>query len=433
MRKLLVIAMILFLTVNVNGYTRTPIVADSLTRSPLANASVFDNKGKFIGMSNADGSITCAASTDYPITIRYMGYHEKTVAYDHASVIYLNENITQLPEVVVESKQTKILHILAYVREYSTLASYTDTVTLFREKMVDYMLPGTTKTKFKGWNTPRVLSSKSYYQFTNAKGLDSVSDRCNQHFTWSDWVGIIPDRQLPAKLRGRTNAADTLYGRYVPAEIWNKSDGNVTVDIDVMADTTSREWVPDLSSFFSKDNIDFEEFRMRLNYNDVSGDYITTLDLTGYSFSIESRGRGHGMFQFNRYDEPFFVTTYTEVYILDKEYITVKEAKKWDKNKIDAGKIQIYEPENAPELHPTVQALVDRVNKVDSVAVRLTLTPDYRLAGRNIKKQNFSFGHRALSLLKDLLGITSYKFHRNTKKKWNEFKRGQIQNNNGSF
>lgn len=34
------------------------------------------------------------------------------------------------------------------------------------------------------------------------------------------------------------------------------------------------------------------------------------------------------MFRFNRNDEPFFVNTFAEVYILDKEYITVKEARR---------------------------------------------------------------------------------------------------------
>lgn len=51
---------------------------------------------------------------------------------------------------------------------------------------------------------------------------------------------------------------------------------------------------------------------------------MSNKDLTGYSFNIESRGRGHDMFRFNNIDEPFFVTTYGEVYMIDKEYITVK-------------------------------------------------------------------------------------------------------------
>ncbi len=90
-------------------------------------------------------------------------------------------DMTELSEVLVLSKKHKLLHMLAYVREYSILTTYTDTVFLFREKMVDYMLP-VSGAKFKGWSRPRVLTSRSYYQFKDSRGLDSVSDVSNHHF-----------------------------------------------------------------------------------------------------------------------------------------------------------------------------------------------------------------------------------------------------------
>ena len=62
---------------------------------------------------------------------------------------------------MVESRQQKVMHMLAYVREYSTLTTYTDTVFLFREKMVDFMLNTDPKVKFQGWSYPRILKSSS--------------------------------------------------------------------------------------------------------------------------------------------------------------------------------------------------------------------------------------------------------------------------------
>lgn len=50
-------------------------------------------------------------------------------------------SVTELPEVLVESPKRNMLHVMAYVREYSNLTTYSDTVILFREKMVDFMLP----------------------------------------------------------------------------------------------------------------------------------------------------------------------------------------------------------------------------------------------------------------------------------------------------
>ncbi|MCM1356686.1 MAG: carboxypeptidase-like regulatory domain-containing protein [Staphylococcus sp.] len=405
------------------------VVADSLTRSPLANASVFDSKGKFIGTGNIAGVVSCASETDYPLTIRYMGFHERLVPEVTADTVFLRENISELPEVVVEAKQKKMLHILAYVREYSTLATYTDTVAMFREKMVDFMLPSAPGTSVKGWRLPRVLNSKSYYHFTNADGLDSVSDRCNHHFSWTDWIGIPPVAAIPQSLVGIVSGMDTIHGKYSAAEIWYRNGDRMSIDVDVIADTISRRWAPNASSFFKNDNVSFERFGLRFNYGDVVSDRIGALDLTGYSFNIESRGRGHGMFQFHRYDRPFFVTTYTEVYILDKEYISVKEAKKWQNRKFDSDAIAIYEPMEAPELQPSVLALIDRVKGIDSDHVRLSLAPDYRLKSRNVVKRNFHIGRRALFVLKQVTGITYFKSHKNFNRRWKQFTREQINRN----
>ena len=59
-------------------------------------------------------------------------------------------NVTDLPEVVVESRQNKALHMLAYIREYSTLTTSSDTIFLFREKMADFMTGPGEKSRFRG-------------------------------------------------------------------------------------------------------------------------------------------------------------------------------------------------------------------------------------------------------------------------------------------
>ncbi|MFG6396176.1 MAG: hypothetical protein K1V89_02400, partial [Muribaculaceae bacterium] len=154
------------------------------------------------------------------------------------------------------------------------------------------------------------------------------------------------------------------------------------------------------------------------------------MDMAGYSFNIESNGRGHEMFMFNRVDEPFFVSTYAEVYMVDKEYITVKEAKKWERLKIDTDAIGIYEPADAPDLQPSIMHLVERVNHVDHDRTRLSLAPDQSLVGREVKKQHF--GDRVLQLFKTATGISRYKMNRNMNRHWKEFKKDRIERNKGN-
>lgn len=415
-----VIAIVLSV-INVAGQGRSAVVADSVSGMPLQSASVFDSRGKVLGMSDAKGRLPYIPADAYPVTVRFLGYNERTVYDAAADTVFLTENIAELPEMVVESRRHKVMHMLAYVREYSTMTTYTDTVFLFREKMVDFMLTPDDKVKFKGWSRPRVLTCKSYYRFTDNMGLDSVSDVSRHHFSWSDWIGAAPAATMPEALIGADCAADTLRGRYSPAEIWTRRGDRVSVDVNVLADTVVRRWVPDLSGFFRHD-LDFEQFKLHYNFGNVSGEQVNPMDLTAYSYNIESNGRGHSMFRFNRVDEPFFVSTYAEVYIVDKEFITVKEARKWDKRKFDFDKIGIYEPMDAPELQPSILELISRVDGIDRQQIRLEVVPDERLVAKFDGSRNFKVGQRALFMLKQLTGISYYKSHKNFNKKWKEVK-----------
>ncbi len=337
------------------------------------------------------------------------------------------ERTRKLPEVVVESRQNKLLHMLAYVREYSTLSTYTDTVILFREKMVDYMLPARRKSKFKGWTYPRILNAKSYYRFINSSGLDSVSDRCNHHFSWADWVGVAPESAIPGRLVGADVDTDTVIGKYSPVEIWLRDEDRMRLDVDVLADNGGRKWVPNLSLFF-RDGIDFERFCIRFDFENVAGRNVAPVDLAGYSFNIESKGRGHPMFMFNRFDEPYFVTTRAEVYFIDKEYVTAKEAKKWERCEfLGDDDLAMFEPADAPELDADIRNLIDRVNSVDHTLTRLSFTPDRRLVGRRVEK--VSVGQAILSRIKQMFGLDSFIGERKRNKGWREFRRRQIDRN----
>lgn len=132
-------------------------------------------------------------------------------------------------------------------------------------------------------------------------------------------------------------------GKYSPAIIWRKNQDAVTVDVNVLADSIGRRWVPELSEFFRK-SVEFDRLRLSYRYDNIVSDRISPLDLSGYSCEIESTGRGHGMFRFNRKDEPFFVTTSVGVYVLDREYISVGEARRWERYNFDRADIEIVEP-----------------------------------------------------------------------------------------
>ncbi|MGN0236801.1 MAG: hypothetical protein ACI4AK_01740 [Lepagella sp.] len=429
-RTLILIMLMGVVVIDLLGSPQRMVVADSLTRQPLPSATVFDSHGNTIGISDAKGRLPAIKSEHYPVTVRYLGYRETEVSDSGLDTIFMAEVATELPEVTVEDRRARVLHVLAYVREYSSLTTYFDTIFLFREKMVDYMITPDRRVKYKGWEDPRILKSRSYYRFTNTRGLDSVSDGCNHHFSWSDWVGISEAPEMPARIRGIGQKTETIYGKYSSTEVWTRSDDRVTVDVNVLADTLSQKWVPHLSTFF-REKMDFEDFRVRYNYDNVTGDTLRLTDLTGYSFNIASKGRGRNLFRFSRKDQQYFVNTYAEVYILDKEYITTKEAKQWEEGKIDTTEVEIIEPATAPALQPAIEALVARVDNIDHDGLRLGYAPDKRLMGKPRKKQNF--GQRALSMLKGVTGISYFQGKKMMKKEWNEFVKQQMEENNSHY
>lgn len=336
--------------------------------------------------------------------------------------------VTALPEVVVKSDKKKMLHIVAYMREYSSLTTYSDTVFLFREKLVDFMIPSERSKRSVGWTNPRVLNSKSYYHFSNSSGLDSVSDKCNFHFAWSDWMNIMPEFNMPSQLASRNTGTEIRYGRYSPMETWDKAGDCVRVDVDVLADITARDWVPQFEYFLKNKSVDFEYFRLSAEYENVLDRRVRPSDLTRYSISIDSRGRGHRLFRFNRHDEPYFVTTNTEVYILDKEYITAKESRQWENNKFNEEDIEIVAPPDAPAYGQEISELIARVENLDYTRIRLASQPDRRLMSKEREKLNF--GKQVLKRLKGIFGIDNISGKRKREKEWRVYRKNQLEKNN---
>jgi hypothetical protein len=203
----------------------------------------------------------------------------------------------------------------------------------------------------------------------------------------------------------------------------------VSVDVDVLANKTSRKWVPNLSIFF-KDNVDFDRFKIKFSYDNVIDNYVSPINLTGYSYQIESNGRGRDMILFHRKETPFSVSTYAEVYFIDKEFITVKEAREWEINRFDNDSIVIYKPAEVSELSPAILSLIDRVDHINIDKVRLGLPVDHNLAGCIGVNKNFQFGYRLLNMLKQLTGISLIRSKRKDFQQWNKFTKQQIHKNN---
>lgn len=319
---------------------------------------------------------------------------------------YSEMNLT-LPEVVFKPTDKQVLHLIGYVREYSSLSSYSDTVFLFREKTVDFMVPGNKCKKFKGWKLPRVLASRSYYRFSNSEGLDSVSDRYAAHFSWSDWIGISgKPLALPATITLNPLGTDTLHAKYAPSLIWTRNNDNVTLEVNVTADTLNYErWTPGLTPFVERGDANFERVKLKYNFIDVTDSSVGPGNIESFSYLLESSGRGEAMRGIRPTKRACFVDTYAEVFIVEREYLPVRQAKKWLNHPPKSSEIGIITSPDAPGLDEDIIALIDRVDNIDHDATRLILRPDERLVSNRLKPKKKTRVQRVLRKLKALMGM----------------------------
>lgn len=380
-----ILASVIFLTICLaaDAQTRQAVVVDSLSRRPLPRATVFDRGGKAIGITSDKGILPTIPAYAYPVTVRYLGYHPHVISSPAAGEIAMRENASRLAEIVVRPGKREMLHLLAYVREYSTFSSYGDTVRLFREKNVDFMIPVGKKTRYKGWASPRLLRSKSYYRFTDSTGLDSVSDYFYGNFSWTDWIGIVAREKIPAALAAKEAGTDTVMGRVSPAAVWRKNGESIRLDIDILSDSTCGKWVPSIP-WTLLGNLGFNRLEVGYLFDEVYSGQVSADNLSAMSAYIESTGRGAALNRFFHNAGTVYVETHAEVFFIDKEYISVKEARRWEKKKeeLEADEGEILTSDDIPLPDAATLALMDRVESIDHTATRLKIIPDQRLVGR---------------------------------------------------
>lgn len=401
--RLLLITLLFLAADTVCASVSPTIVVDADTGAALPKATVIDSDGRVAGICSDNGQIPALTPGDYPITIQYIGYEPVTILRPRAGQIAMHATPFSLQEIEIVSTKPQVLLIQGYLREYSTLTTSVGEVMMFREKSVDFMIPLEKTKKFAGWQHPRVLSSRSYYRFTNPEGLDSVSNTFSQHFSWSDWVGIFKTHRLPDSLIEKDNATDTVMGKYMPSQIWNKNNDFVTLDVDMLASRENLDLVPRMALFMGNGN-DFTRFSMKYQFSDVTTSRLTPDNLSQMSYNIESSRSGRDMHSLSFREQPLYVNTYAELYITDRRYISLGEARRLEKQPPTDDYAAIIPPAEAPSLPWAVEDLVDRVNNIDHDQRRGTAEADHRYIAKP-NKERFSIIGTAKKIAKRIASI----------------------------
>lgn len=363
MKKLL--SIILSLTILMGAFDANAFrLIDAETKAPLPLASITDCSGNVVGTTDKSGVIPELQKDRYPITFNYMGYASLQILKPAEDDVKMIQQDYELPEIVVIPGSRPLLHLTGYMREITSVLSSSDSVAIFKESVVDFLVP-VEKTKVKGWNKARELASKTYVRMSNSSGLDSVSTNHEYEFMlWGNRKSLIPSgTKIPAKIKGTDLACDTIMGKYYPKIIWWKNGDITRWHGDALANEKNHVTTPWALKLFGL-TADVTEISENYVFDTPDGDFIRPTDLRQVSVTIDMLAKGK--FFKKAFDSSSLVNvrTYMELYLTDREFLSEEEGKELKKEVPFIEPSDILAPANANPLHPAIMRTVERVNSL---------------------------------------------------------------------
>lgn len=337
-------------------------LVDASTKAVMPLAAITDRSGNVVGMTDNNGEIPEISSDRYPITFNSMGYEQVVLVKPATADVGMQLRNYELPEIVVTPGSRPLLHLTGYMRETSSVMGSSDSITMFRESIVDFLVP-IEKAKVKGWDAARILASKTFVKIKNSAGLDSVSNRHEyEYMLWGDKLGLIhAKRDVPEAIKGKTFACDTIMGKYFPKIIWWKNGPLTRWYGDGLANEKNHTISPAFLKFFGL-TTDFKDLSTAYVFNTPEADAISPADLKQASVSLNMLARGRLFKKAFDSSTPVNIKAYVEVYLTDREYLSNEEAKLLKKEPPVIRPAEIIAPADATPIHPAIRQIKDRVN-----------------------------------------------------------------------
>lgn len=349
------------IAVTISIHAKAGKLVDAETKTALPLASITDRHGNLVGMTSRDGEIPSIAADRFPLTFSYMGYKPLEVLTLGGSDVMMYQSLYELPEVAVSSESRPLLHQVGYMREVASLLGSSDSLTVYRESIVDFLTP-VGKTKEKGWSKPRLLASRTYVKMSDSEGLDSVSAELDEEYLlWGDKFALLPpSKSIPNSIKNPGKiVSDTVMGKYSPKHIWLKNGATTRWYADGLADKKGHVYTPWLLKVAGMIS-DFKEASFNYVFHTDEGDIISPTDMTRVSLSAEIIVRGKLAKKAYHSTGPLYLRTYVEVYLTDREYLTETDAKAVKKEAPGYMASDVKAPADASPLHPGISRIVER-------------------------------------------------------------------------
>lgn len=328
-KKITFIFIILLTSFNFLNLKAEVKVVDSVTGFPLAKASIFDKNGVFIGIANDQGKLPDNISlASYPLNIRYVGYVPLSISSPDLGVVKMEESTYTLPEVVIDDVSRNILYLQVYVRQYFTWENTKDTVAKFIEQLTDYAIP-IRKSKFGGWKKPRVLSGAEFEFMKMDKkkaSIDTLLYKENDKKSFTTNFDITQKFKLPESILSGEVTEYVENGKYSISERWTQTDDSYIYEDDALCDYSDHAYQPGFLKLFGASAAQtLDESRYKFEKGIINGAGVENLIEASTNFNIILKGK---IFKkATEQKEDTHVSFYSEMFVVDRAYLTPEEAK----------------------------------------------------------------------------------------------------------
>lgn len=334
-------------------------IVDTIDGSPIAAASLFDKQNNMVGFTWSDGVISNVPETAYPLSVRCMGYEPIIIDSPKEQTWSMTPMSYGLDEIVIVPVQRDIMKQTFYVREYFSMITGNDTVSLFYERMARRFIPTTKETKFKGDTNLDILSSRSYtYQnLNNEKNkLDTTAHKLPSMLE----IVYLDDETLNAPESFTKPGTEPKYyqeeGKHGAAVIMKQNNSTFSYINDALAHKKTHSWSPAVLKLLGV-SLEFTQIYQSQGYPVNENGIYEPKDLNEAVLVMDANGKGRILRKLFKTDQSVAIRTMVEVYVTDREYLSTEEAKEEQKNPPSA--IPFVIPASAPPLNKLTQQMVD--------------------------------------------------------------------------
>ena len=335
-------------------------VVDVMDDTPVSSATIFDAQGNVAGFTSSEGDFSKILDSEYPITIRCIGYENIILEHPVDTVLQMIPANYELEEVVVSASR-EVMKQTFYVREYFTISSETDTITHFLEHMCDRYVPASKKVKFKK-NDLRFRNTRcyKYYQIGDQDSV-AVSNKPGSKV----FLGLIETEEV--------DASESFKGQMGVNRVYEEKGKSGILHSRKQNERIFTEYKDGLAD--KKGHIAHLPFMLNMMglSMDVHQAYITHVykandasvyqpkDLIQASVVVEILGKGKLLRQMVNSDVPVKINFSIEYYVVSREYISKEQAKAEYKAK--ALKVPFEIPASVPQLSEATRKIIKRAEQ----------------------------------------------------------------------